>query len=93
MDPCPNYQSNPCEVTKHEDPFGEEALLLPDDVSPSLACKLHGILEKNSQNIPGCIVCISRALLSDPDENIWGTRKNNCESYLLYQIHHKIIPP
>ena len=36
---CPHSQSNPCEVTKHADPLRDEALLLPDDVSPSLACK------------------------------------------------------
>ena len=55
---CPHCQSNSCDVNKHEDPLREEALLLSDDVSPSLACKhlchedmknVHGILGKNSQ--------------------------------------------
>ena len=45
---CPHRQSNPCEVTKNEDPLREEAWLLPHDISPSLACKrlVHGILGK-----------------------------------------------
>ena len=83
--PCPYCQSNPCEVTKHGDPLREEALLLPDDVSPSSACKhlhqvytsnVHGNLGNNNHpKIPECIICFIRALLSDPDSKYMGYKE------------------
>ena len=54
---CLYCQSNPCEVTKHEDPLGEGALLLLDDVSPCSACKHpYKVYTKNVHEILGKIV-------------------------------------
>ena len=81
---CPHCQSNPCKVTKHEDPLSEEALLLPDDVSPRSARKhlypvytknVHGILGKKCQKIPECIICFIRALFPDPDGKHMGYKE------------------
>ena len=76
---------HPCEVTKHEDPLTEEALLLPDDVSPSLARKhlyhvytknILGVLGKNNDHkIPECIICFIRALFPDPDGKHMGYKE------------------
>ena len=45
--PCLYCQSNPFKVIKHEDFLREEALLLPDDFSPSLDGKhLYQVSQK-----------------------------------------------
>ena len=68
---CPYCQSNPCEVTKHEDSQRKEASILPDDVSPSSACKhLHQVYTKNVYGTLGKNnheKTYIRALFPDPD--------------------------
>ena len=70
---------------KHGDAFREEALILPDDISPSLAHKhlyqvytknVHGILGKNNhQKIPKCIICFIRALFPELDGKYMGYKE------------------